>query len=250
MHLDGARSVVCVGLNYRPAERKTCRQGDARIADFALYEDYHGFMKERLYKLGLFIVEQSPAEKEAAFKVCVDSSPLAERSLARRAGLGFIGKNHTLINPRLGGQLLLGEVITTAQLRADEPVEDGCRDCRKCLQACPSGALEADGGFDSRKCLSYLTIEHKGDISGRLEGRVFGCDACLSACPYGADGPVCGNREFRFYPERNSLPLGEILGWEQEKFESAFGGSAVQRLGLERLKRNAKICLYELTTGP
>ncbi len=245
-HLRGARSVVCVGLNYRPAVKRDYRQGDARIADYALYEDYHIFIKERLKKLGEFIAQRSDAVK-AAFKVCVDTAPLAERSLARRAGLGFIGKNHSLINPHIGCQLLLGEVITTAELEADRPVDNGCGDCRKCIEACPTGALQADGGFDSRKCLSFLTIEHKGDlpagISGKLEGRVFGCDACLLACPFGANGPVCQNREFKFYPQRMGLTLEQILRWGKDDFEKMFKGSAVQRTGLEKLKQNAKACL-------
>jgi epoxyqueuosine reductase len=243
--LDGAKSVICVALNYKlPGDVPA---GAARVADYALYEDYHEFIKARLSALAEFIA-QTAAEKNIRFKICVDSVPLAERALAQRAGLGWIGKHHGLIHPTFGGQLLLGELITTLELAADAPFEkDLCGDCEQCLRACPSGALNETGDFDGRKCISYLTIEEKSDIpqdlAKKIGNRLFGCDECISACPYQAAAPVCANKEFQFFPQRRVLQPEDILNWTQADFEQTFKDSAVERLGLERLKRNAHVCL-------
>jgi epoxyqueuosine reductase len=242
--LDAAKSVICVALNYKPDQSVSDRS--CRIADFALYEDYHGFIRTRLALLAHFISQILP-EKNIHFKVCVDSTPLAERALAQRAGLGWIGKNKSLIHPTLGCQLLLGELITTLELTPDEPFEkDLCGDCDKCIRACPTGALSGDGGFDSRKCISYLTIEHKGDIpqdlAGKIGNRLFGCDQCVLACPYQQKATACTNKEFQFFPLRAALRPQEILHWTQEDFDRHFQNSSIERLGLERLQRNARIC--------
>lgn len=209
--IEGAKSVICVGLNYKPAGQPS---GEAHsVANYARYEDYHPFIKSRLYALADFIVQIS-ANKAIRFKACVDSAPLAERALAQRAGLGFIGKNRCLTHPKLGGQLLLGELITTAELEADEPMDvTHCQGCDACLRACPTEALGGECGFDSRKCISYLTIEDKGQKGDSLDGR-FGCDACLLACPYQAAGPVCANREFQFFPERTAEEA-KAVRWEK-----------------------------------
>jgi len=243
--LDAARSVVCVALNYKPS--RDIPAGAARVADYALYEDYHEFIKRRLSALADFIA-QTMAGKNIRFKICVDSVPVAERALAQRAGLGWISKHHGLIHPTLGGQLLLGELITTLELPADAPFEKNlCGDCDNCLRACPTGALSETGNFDGRKCISYLTIEEKGDIpqglTVKIGNRLFGCDECVSACPYQAAAPVCANKEFRFFPQRYILQPGGILNWTQAEFEKIFKDSAVERLGLDRLKRNAHVCL-------
>jgi epoxyqueuosine reductase len=242
--LEGAKSVICVALNYKPSQGVS--DSSCRIADFALYEDYHDFIKQRLKALADFITQTAPG-KDIQFKICVDSVPLAERALARRAGLGWIGKNKSLIHPDLGCQLLLGELITTLQLTPDEPFEkDLCGNCDQCLRACPAGALSNDGGFDSRKCISYLTIEHKEQIPEKLAdkigSRLFGCDQCMLACPYHQKAPTCTNPEFQFFPQRAALRPEDILNWTQADFDRYFENSSIERLGLERLKRNAHIC--------
>ncbi|MHC4988799.1 MAG: tRNA epoxyqueuosine(34) reductase QueG [Planctomycetota bacterium] len=161
--LAGAKSVICVALNYRPAKNDLPENPPIRIARFAQYIDYHPFIKDRLFQLAEFIQKETEARSGSAgikFKACVDSVPIAERALAQRAGLGFIGKNHMLIHPELGNQFLLGELVTTLELAPDAPTEDlSCGDCGRCLRACPTGALGFDGSFDARKCVSYLTIE-------------------------------------------------------------------------------------------
>jgi epoxyqueuosine reductase len=251
--MESAQSVITVGLNYTPQELPPGRLGAGepmgRVANYALYEDYHRFVKERLRGLVVFV--NSLVDTEFKFKICVDSAPLAERALAVRAGLGFIGKNHMLINPELGCQIFLGEVITDLKLQPDEPIAANCSDCNKCIEACPTGALRADGQFDAGMCISYLTIEHKGpirqELAGKVGDRLFGCDECVLACPYQKDAPTCGNRQFKFHRDRAELGLQEVLRLDTESFEIKFADSPIKRLGLEGLKRNARICLANAT---
>jgi len=259
--LENAQSVIVVGLNYTPPKRSSslrASQSDARqshlrhttaptgkVANYAQYEDYHPFVRNELRKLIDFI--SSITSQAHKFKICVDSAPLAERALAVRAGLGFIGKNHMLINPTLGPQIFLGEIITDLKLQPDESITSNCLNCDKCIAACPTGALWPDGRFDANKCISYLTIEYKGqippDLVEKIGNRLFGCDDCITACPYEEDAPVCKNKQFKFYNDRAKLDLRRILNLTQEYFDGELADSPIKRLGLDRLKRNAQICL-------
>lgn len=251
--MQGARSVIVAGLNYTPPEPPAKSFGGTptgRVANYALYEDYHPFVKERLRDLIEFI--NSLVNTSFDFKICVDSAPLAERALAVRAGLGFIGRNHMLINPDLGCQIFLGEVVTSLELTTDEPIAADCHDCDKCIGACPTGALRSDGQFDAGRCINYLTIEHKGaippELAERVGDRLFGCDECVLACPYQKNSPICANTQFKFYSDRARLDLNEILEMDAESFEARFGSSSIKRSGLEGLKRNALICLANMTS--
>ena len=245
--LNGAQSVICVALNYRPQADELPADPELRIANFALYEDYHPFIKERLFQLADFIQTQTEAwngsdTMRPKFKACVDSVPLAERALAQRAGLGFIGRNHMLISPELGNQILLGELITTLPLQPDPPSENqSCGDCGKCLRACPTGALDFDGGFDARKCISYLTIESPDDIpaeySHKLDNRIFGCDACIRACPHEMSKPARTNTDFQLHPEWAKLNCTDIQNMTQDTFEKRFAGSGMIRTGLRKLQQ-------------
>jgi len=242
--LPTAKSVICTALNYKPA--KTALTPAVKIASYALYPDYHNFIKKRLFELADFIKNQTG--KELQFKVCVDSAPLAERALARRAGLGFIGRNHLLTNPRLGSFLLLGELITNLLLKIDVPMQkkDFCKGCCRCIDACQTGALSKNLFFNARKCISYLTIEHKGRIPKKLKSKInshiFGCDRCILACPYNKKAPVCRSRDFKLSAERLNLSPKQILKLSQETFNVLFTDSPLSRTGLRQLKRNALIC--------
>ena len=251
--LENAQSVITAGLNYTPPKQKrkppNATGPAGKVANYAQYEDYHPFIKKRLRKLIDFI--NSLVDTDFKFKICVDSAPLAERALAARAGLGFIGKNHMLINPRLGCQIFLGEVITDLKLQPDKPIVTDCPSCNKCIDACPTGALRPDGQLDANKCINYLTIEYKGlvqpGLAEKISDRLFGCDECVLACPYQKDTPVCKNKQFRFYSDRAELNLQEVLSLSAELFKAKFADSPIKRLGLEALKRNARICLANIT---
>ena len=269
--MEGAKSVVVAGLNYTPPQLPAQRPGAAgptgRVANYALYEDYHEFVKQRLHELAAFM--GTLVDAEFKFKICVDTVPLAERALAARAGLGFIGRNHMLTNPELGCQIFLGEIVTSLELAADEPCRGrpalgsrassprhnkvDCVDCEKCIAACPTGALRPDGQFDASRCINYLTIEHKGPIppeqAEQIGDRVFGCDECVLCCPYQQNAPACANRRFNFYSDRARLDLNGILNMDAESFAARFGDSPIARPGLEGLKRNARICLANATRG-
>lgn len=254
--LDNAQSIIIVGLNYKPPKQKfmppSPKIPTGKIVSYAQYEDYHSFMEKQLRKLIDFI--RAATGQEIRFKICVDSSPLAERALAVRAGLGFIGKNHMLINPELGCQIFLGEIITSLKLLPDKSISQNCSNCNICTEACPTGALRQDGQFDANKCINYLTIEYKGEIPPELvkviERRLFGCEECILACPYQKEAPSCQNKQFKFYPDRTEHILQEILNLNTETFANKFCDSVINRLGLERFRRNALICLENIkSTG-
>ena len=269
--LKDAQSVIVVGLNYnRPEQNPTSKTDFGKVASYACYQDYHPFIKDRLYKLAEFI--NSEIKEKFQFKVCVDSVPVTERALAQRAGLGFIGKNRMLINPKLGCRIFLGELITTLKLPSDEVIPrhserkeplalsevEGeaesrnliCSTCNNCIDACPTGALRKDGWFDATKCINYLTIEYKGQISAdladKIGDRLFGCEDCITACPYQKNAPPCKNEQFKFYNNRESLNLNDILSLSEDSFNTEFADSPIKRLGLDGLKRNARICLANI----
>ena len=250
---ENAQSVIVVGLNYTlPKHTPVSYESTAlmgRIAGYAQYEDYHSFIKERLRMLVDYI--KTLAGTGVKSNICVDSVPLAERALAVRAGMGFIGKNHMLINPGLGCRIFLGEIITDLKLPPDEPLAGDCADCHRCLDACPTGALRDDGQFDTGRCINYLTIEYKGQIppglAGKIGDRLFGCEECLDACPYQKHAPACNNKQFKFYRNRARIDLQEVLSLDGESFEAKFAESPIERIGLDGLKRNARICLANLT---
>jgi epoxyqueuosine reductase len=245
--LNGAKSVIVVGLNYKPPETDPPDLPGpvGRVANFARFEDYHVFIKKNLRKLAEFMCQT--LDHEIDFKICVDSVPLAERALAVRAGLGFIGINHMLINPEFGSQLLLGEIVTSIELQADEPFEGCCSNCNKCVLACPTKAIGNDGMLDANKCISYLTIEHKTEIpvelTNKIGNRLFGCDECVMVCPYQEKAPARANKDFKFDPNRERIELSKIMTMTDQQFAEVFTDTCIERLGLTRLKRNAQICL-------
>jgi len=156
-----------------------------------------------------------------------------------------------LINPKLGCRIFLGEIVTDLKLPPDEPIAGDCAGCRKCLDACPTGALRPDGQFDAGACINYLTIEYKGQIppgpAEKIGDRLFGCEECVAVCSYQKNAQACSNERFKFYRDRERIDLQEVLNLDAETFEAKFADSPIKRIGLEGLKRNARICLANIT---
>jgi epoxyqueuosine reductase len=241
--LAKARTVVCVAMSYHdPLEPPELAIGDGRVvvARYARRRDYHKVVKARLVRLGRFVAGQVPG---LHWRVGVDGIPLLERELAQRAGLGWIGKNTCLLNRTLGSELLLGELLTDFPLPLDGPARAGnCGSCRRCLEACPTGALVAPGVLDARLCISYLTIEHRKALPAerrRLVGsHLFGCDICQAVCPWNRHAPARVAAPLRLRPALASLALEGLMALgEQEWFELA-KGSPLRRLSYARFRRN------------
>jgi epoxyqueuosine reductase len=240
--LEGARSVLCVALQYHPLDGEESPEGDLwpRVARYARGEDYHLVMERRLRRLGERV--------EAAFPGCrtrtyVDTGPLLERELAARAGLGAIGKNTNLLNPTKGSWLLLGELLLTLELQPDAPYADLCGTCTACLDACPTGALPEPYRLDSRRCISYWTIEHRGPMPEGLDAAsadwVFGCDLCQEVCPVNESPLVGGEEAFRLPGARRAIGLLDLLGLRREEYVERFRRSPMKRAKLAGLRRNA-----------
>ena len=238
--LEGARSVIVVALNYLPAERQPA--GAPRVAMYAYGRDYHRVMRSRLQQLARHVTQATGA----ACRVTVDSAPMRERYWAVRAGLGFIGVNNTLILPGRGSFFVLGTVVTTLEMEPDEPCRDTCMHCLRCVAACPVGALAADGrAADARRCLSALTIENHDEAlppfaAGRLDGRVAGCDECQTCCPHNAGATPTAVADFAPRRAVMELTAAAIENMSQEEFDEAFAGSALRRVTLDTLRRNAR----------
>jgi epoxyqueuosine reductase len=244
-YLPGAASVVCVARNYHvPLEPAPEPGRRGRVARYALGDDYHELIKPRLYDLADWIREQVPGSRT---RCGVDTAPVLERELAARAGVGWVGKNTCVIHPRLGSWLLLGEVLTTIPLPADEPVTDHCGSCTRCLDACPTGAITEPYRLDASRCISYLTIEHRGDIPAEFHGPIgdwlYGCDVCQDVCPH--NHRVESTADPAFAPRHTSgtLDAGAVAAWEDDDYRRALKGSAMRRVKLPQLKRNAEVVL-------
>ena len=237
-----ARSVVVLGANYGPSPGSLAAPPDkGLISAYARFGDYHKTIKKRLKGLGRWMAGELGGE----FKVFVDTAPVMEKPLAAAAGLGWQGKHTNLVSRRFGSWLFLGEIFTTAELPPDDPHADLCGSCEECLKACPTGALDAPYRIDSRRCISYLTIEHKGAIEdglARLMGnRVFGCDDCLAACPWNKFAQMAEDEAFSPRRRWTEPGLARLAGLDEDAFADLFAGSPVKRTGRERLARNALI---------
>ncbi len=243
--MPGVRSVVVVGMNYYPGGFPSAQVHHGRVSRYAWGEDYHDVMLDKLECLAGRITEL--VDRSVSHRAYVDFGPLMERELASRAGLGWIGKNTNLIHPSLGSYIFLGELLLSVELEADPPVsEDRCGSCTACIEACPTGALVAPRVLDARRCISYLTIEHRGVIPEALRPSmgdwVFGCDICQEVCPW--------NKRFArpegssaFSPSRPLLDLVELLGMGEDAFGTRFRDTPLWRPGRAGLLRNAVVVL-------
>ena len=240
-YMPGARSVICVALNYHTSlDQPPADHG--RIARYALAVDYHEHIKLKLHRLANWIHEIAP---EAQTRCGVDTAPIMEKELAVRAGVGWIGKNTCVINAEIGSWLLLGEVITTLDLPADDPALDRCGTCRRCIDACPTGAITDEYQLDARKCISYLTIEHRGDIDANLKSQMsdwlYGCDICQDVCPWNGKAPLAVSPELEPRFKSGSLNVRDVLQWSDENYRDTLQHSAMKRVKLPVLQRNARI---------
>jgi epoxyqueuosine reductase len=264
--LPGCRSVIVVGVDYYIRESANDYDSAAtpagRIAQYARREDYHRSVGRIARRLAQKIAAQygNPEGKQSSargiVRWAVDTAPIFEKAWARRAGIGFIGKNTCLIHPALGSWILLGVVLTALDLAPDAPMENKCGACRQCMDACPTGALVAPGVLDARRCLSYLTIEHRGEIDAALRPHftewLFGCDACQEACPHNqkrsrqASGPG-GNATLGQVIHPKAIPLEDVLKISSDDdLVSRYGAhSPLRRAKAEGLKRCAALLLAQ-----
>lgn len=235
--LPGAKSVVCVAMNYHVEETPE-RSDDLRIAAYARGIDYHEHVKPRLYEIADFIRDTVPGTQT---KCGVDTVPVLERELAARAGIGWVGKNTMLIHPRIGSYTFLGEVLTTLELPLDKPMPDRCGTCTRCIDACPTQCI-SPYELDAKRCISYLTIEHESELHeqwrGKLDGWVFGCDVCQQVCPYNRQPPIATLAELQ--PRAPATISRETIeNWTQEDYWAFTRRSAMRRVKLPQFKRNA-----------
>ena len=252
VYVPGAASVICVAINYYvPLERvpDDDRPHHARIARYALGDDYHELIKERLWKLSDWIRTQAP---DAITRSCVDTAPVMEKEVAARAGVGWIGKNTCVIHPQVGSWLLLGEIITTLELPPDEPAVDRCGTCRRCIDACPTAAITAPYQLDARRCISYLTIEHRPPIPDEfhllLGEWLYGCDICQDVCPWNHKAPIATDPAVQPRFPTGTIDLRQLLQWNAEAYSTTLRGTAMKRVKLPVLQRNAKIIADNLRT--
>lgn len=248
----GARSVIVTGTLYntdRPYTRDL-PPDVARISRYAWGEDYHDVLKARLDALVAWMREQSPEPFDA--RAYVDTGPVQERVYAQYAGLGWIGKNTCLINPELGSWLFLGEIITTLTLEPDTQGLEQCGSCTRCLEACPTGALVEAGILDSNRCISYLTIEHRGDIPeefhASIGAHIYGCDICQEVCPYNLPAPTSSDAAWQ---PRQGLDLPRLVELQQrsdEELRRLLKGTAMTRAKVAGLRRNLEIACAEHET--
>ena len=239
------RSVVMLGMSYAPG-RDPLALADvpdrARISVYAQGKDYHDVVKKGLKSLARWLVEQQPG----ALKVFVDTAPVMEKPLAQGAGLGWQGKHSNLVSRQHGSWLFLGAIYTEIALQPDAPEVDHCGSCTACQTACPTDAFPSPYVVDARRCISYLTIEHKGPIPHELrEGignRIYGCDDCLAVCPWNkfAD-QAAANKAFVGRAELAAPALADLLALDDAAFREIFSGSPIKRIGRNRMVRNAAI---------
>ena len=253
--LPSARSVICVGMVYNtpdPYSTEFESGEEGWVSRYAWGEDYHGVMKKRLHELADWI--RGEYGNGVKCKVCVDTSPLLERAYARSAGLGWIGKNSCLIDERIGSWFFLGEILTSLELEPDDNAADRCGTCRRCIDACPTDAfveVEPDAGpayaLDSRRCISYWTIELRGPIPSEHRAEVgahlFGCDICQDVCPWNSPRRAATSSEPSFEPLNAAPRLAEIADLSEEEFNARFANSPIERSRYAGFLRNVAVAM-------
>ena len=237
------RSIVMLGMSYAPDRDPMDALHDARRGAISVYaqgKDYHDIIKSKLKQLALVL-----SAAGAQVRVFVDTAPLMEKPLAHAAGIGWQGKHTNLVSREHGSWLLLGAVLTSAELPADPPEIDHCGSCRRCLDVCPTAAFPAPYQLDARRCIAYLTIEHKGHIAAEFRepigNRVFGCDDCLAVCPWNKFAERGREAKLHARVETDNPPLAELLVLDDRTFRLRFAGTPIKRTGRDRFIRNCLI---------
>jgi epoxyqueuosine reductase len=240
------RSIIMLGLNYGAATDPLAilKQRDhGGISIYARGEDYHELIKPRLKTIARWLIARAGGD----VKVFVDTAAVMEKPLAEAAGLGWQGKHTNLVSRRLGSWLFLGAIFTTLDLPADTAESDHCGSCRACLDICPTAAFPAPYRLDARRCISYLTIEHKGPIPHELRGamgnRIFGCDDCLAVCPWNKYAQAGREAKLAAREALIAPPLAELAALDDQAFRSLFAKSPVKRAGRDRFLRNVLIAI-------
>jgi len=237
-------------MNYYTGHQADERPGHGRIARYAWGEDYHRLLRQRLEQLAERIQVLVPGAENRCY---VDTGPVMEKAWAQQAGLGWIGKHSNLVSAEYGSWLLLGEILTTLELTADESGMDLCGSCTLCINACPTGAIAEPYVVDARRCISYLTIELRGsgheipdDLARKMGNRIFGCDDCLDVCPYNVN--AASTEEPAFQPRALTLSpeLSALETMDEHQFEAVFRGSPLRRPKHAGLLRNARLALGNL----
>ena len=241
-----ARSVIALGMSYAPDGDPLALEGDpeaARISVYARGRDYHDVVKKALKALARWMIAREP---DSELKVFVDTAPVMEKPLGQAAGIGWQGKHTNLVSRDHGSWLFLGAIYTTLDLAPDPSGRDLCGSCRQCQDACPTDAFPAPYRLDARRCISYLTIEHKGQVPEELRvalgNRIYGCDDCLAVCPWNKFADTA-HRHLKLAPREELVAprLAEFLDFDDAGFRQFFSGSPIKRIGRDRFVRN---CLY------
>ncbi len=241
-----ARSVIMLGHNYAPDHNpmeKLAKKSSGNISCYAQNEDYHDIIKKKLKQIARWMAQKYGCE----VKVFVDTAPVMEKPLAQSAGLGWQGKHTCVVSREFGSWLFLGAIFTTLEIEPDEPTADSCGSCSKCIDICPTSAFDGPRKIDARKCISYLTIENKGQIPlefrKAIGNRIYGCDDCLAVCPWNKFAKAAS--ENAYHPRKNirSPLLKELAALNDAEFREMFRKSPVKRIGHERFIRNVLVAI-------
>ena len=240
------RSVIMLGMNYGPDEHPLAilsRKDHGAVSTYAKGDDYHELIKSRLRQLARWLTENAGSE----VKVFVDTAAVMEKPLAEKAGLGWQGKHTNLVSRQFGSWLFLGSIFTTLDLPADEAEPDNCGSCRACLDICPTAAFPAPYRLDARRCISYLTIEHKGpiprELRERIGNRIFGCDDCLAVCPWNKFAQQGREAKLAARDALRAPKLAELARLNDAQFRALFAKTSIKRSGRDRFVRNVLIAI-------
>ena len=254
--VDGTLSVICVRLDYLPESSAGCLElldhpSAAYISRYALGRDYHKLMRKRLQRFAGLITEQVGPH---GYRVFTDSAPVLEKALAVKAGIGWMGKHSNILHREHGSWFFLGEIFTDLPLPPDQAIEDHCGDCTTCLDKCPTRAIVSPYVVDARRCISYLTIEHRGSIAAEFRramgNRIYGCDDCQLVCPWNRFEQPSAEQDFQPRHGLDSISLIDCFGWTEQQFLDRFEGSAIRRIGYRCWRRNIAIALGNAAYDP